>query len=101
MRFAADAASLAGADSRAMAFDVLANTQAGIERFLAGSAAARQALVRRVTQVRLEQAAKPAVLLTGRSLVVHFTPADGFLGRVSSHAVAHQLGKLLSVKTAE
>jgi hypothetical protein len=28
-------------------------------------------------------------------------PADGYLGRDSSHAIAHQLGKLLAVNTAE
>ena len=39
--------------------------------------------------------------LTARTLVVRYAPADGFLGHASSHAVAHQLGKLLSVSTAE
>ncbi len=89
------------AEARALAFDALSVTQAGIERFLATSPAARQALARRVTQVRLEKAARPGVTLNGRILVVRYLPADGFLGRLSSHAVAHQLGKLLNVQTAE
>jgi hypothetical protein len=101
LRFAADAALLADADTRAMSFDVLANVQAGLERFLAASTAARAALARRVTQVRLERASKPGLVLSGRSLVVRFVPADGFLGRSSSHAVAHQLGQLLAVSTSE
>ena len=100
LRFAADAASLADADSRAMAFDALANTQAGIERFVTGSPAARQALAKRVTLVKLEHG-KPGMSLSGRTLVVRYAPAEGFLGRASSHAVAHQLGRLLSVATPE
>jgi len=100
LRFSVDAATLGDGDSRAMAFDALANTQAGIERFVASSPAARQALNSRVTLVRLEKG-KPGMTLTARTLVVRYAPADGFLGHASSHAVAHQLGKLLSVSTAE
>jgi hypothetical protein len=101
LRFAIDAALLADADTRALAFDVLANTQAGLERFLAASPAAQKALARRVATVRLEKAGKAGLALNGRTLAVHFAPAEGFLGRPSSHAFAHQLGKLLSVNTAE
>ena len=100
LRFATDEASLGDADSRALAFDALANTQAGIERFVATSPAARQAMAKRVTLVKLEKG-KAGMTLNGRTLVVRYAPADGFLGRASSHAVAHQLGKLLSVSTAE
>ena len=100
LRFATDEASLTDADSRAMAFDALANTQAGIERFVAASPAARQALARRVNLVKLEKG-RPGMTLGGRTLVVRYAPAEGFLGRASSHAVAHQLGKLLSISTAE
>jgi hypothetical protein len=100
LRFSVDAASLTDADSRAMAFDALANTQAGIERFVAASPAARQALAKNVTLVKLEKG-KPGMTLAARTLVVRYAPADGFLGRASSHAVAHQLGKLLAIGTAE
>jgi hypothetical protein len=51
--------------------------------------------------VRLERDRKPGLSLSGRTLVVHFVPADGYLGRDSSHAIAHQLGKLLAVATVE
>jgi hypothetical protein len=101
LRFAVDAAVLANADARAFAFDTLANVQVGIERLLAGSPAARAALARRVETVRLVVAPKPALTLAGRELKVAFTPQDGFLGRASSHAMAHQLGKLLAVSTPE
>lgn len=101
LRFSIDAASLADPDSRAMAFDALANTQAGIERLLAAAPAARQAVARRVTLVKLEKSKTPGISLRGRTLAVRFVPADGYLGRDSSHAIAHQLGKLLAVNTAE
>jgi hypothetical protein len=100
LRFSVDAASLTDADSRAMAFDALANTQAGIERFVAASPAAREALAKHVALVKVEKG-KPGMTLTARTLVVRYAPADGFLGRASSHAVAHQLGRLLAVSTAE
>ena len=89
------------ADGRALAFDVLSIAQSGIERFVATSAAARQALARRVAQVRLEKNGQPGIVLNGRILVVRYVPSEGFLGRASSHAVAHQLGKLLGIQTAE
>jgi hypothetical protein len=101
LHFTADNAALAGADARALAFDTLANIQVGIERFLAGAAQARQALGKRITLVRIEAGPHPGVALNGHDLKVNFTPADGYLGRASSHAVAHQLGKLLSVNTPE
>lgn len=101
LHFAVDPASFADAEGRALAFDALANTQAGIERFVTGAPAARQALAKRITLVKLERAAKPGISLSGRTLVVRYDPANGFLGRASSHAVAHQLGKLLSLNTPE
>jgi hypothetical protein len=101
LRFGFDGGLPGDADGRALAFDVLSIAQAGVERFVATSPAARQALARRVTLVRLEKSGRPAVTLNGRTLVVRYAPGEGFLGRASSHAVAHQLGKLLNVKTAE
>lgn len=101
LRFSLDNAILADGEARAMAFDVLAIVQSGIERFVAASPAARQALGRRVAQVKLEKGARPGISLNGRVLAVRYAPAEGYLGRPSSHAVAHQLGKLLSVHTAE
>jgi hypothetical protein len=101
LNFTADVASLANADARALAFDTLVNIQVGIERFLAGSAPARQALGKRIAAVKIQTASQSGVALSGRDLRVSFAPAEGLLGRASSHAVAHQLGKLLAVNTPE
>jgi hypothetical protein len=100
LRFIADARTLSDADARAMAFDALANVQMGLERFVAVPNG-RRALSRRISTVKLERGNKPGLILSGRNLVVRYTPSEGFLGRLSSHAVAHQLGKLLSVQTPE
>lgn len=100
LHFITDAATLSDAEARAMAFDTLANVQWGIERFIANPAG-RQAVSRRVSTVRLEKAAKPGVTLSGRSLVVRYAPQDGYLGRISSHAIAHTLGRLLAVSMPE
>jgi hypothetical protein len=100
LHFIADARTLSDAETRALAFDTLANVQLGLERFMAAPNG-RRALSRRVSTIKLERAAKPGLTLSGRNLVVRYAPSEGFLGRISSHAVAHQLGKLLAVKTAE
>lgn len=100
LHFITDARTLADADARAMAFDTLANVQLGLERFMAAPNG-RRALSRRISTVKLERANKPGLVLSGRNLVVRYAPSEGFLGRASSHAVAHQLGKLLAVATKE
>jgi hypothetical protein len=96
LHFVTEAAILAEPETRAMAFDALANAQAGIERLVAIDQGKR-AISRRISTVRLERASKPGIALAGRNLVVRFAPQDGYLGRLSSHAVASQLGKLLAV----
>jgi hypothetical protein len=100
LHFIADNATLSDADSRALAFDTLANLQGGLERFIAAPNG-RRALSRRVSTVRLERSSKAGLTLSGRNLIVRFVPADGYIGRPSSHAMAHQLGKLLAVNTSE
>jgi len=100
LHFVTDAATLSDAESRALAFDTLANVQWGIERFIA-TQAGRRAISRRISTVKLEKAAKPGLSLSGRNLVVRYAPQDGYLGRISSHAVAHNLGKLLAVNIPE
>ena len=79
-----------------MAFDALTNIQAGIERLIATDQGKR-AVSRRITTVKLERGSKPGLALSGRNLMVRFAPSDGYLGRASSHAVAHQVGKLLAI----
>jgi hypothetical protein len=98
LHFVTEAAILADPDTRAMAFDALANAQAGIERLVA-SDQGRRALSRRISTVKLERASRPGLALSGRSLVVRFAPQEGYLGRASSHAVAAQLAKLLAVSS--
>lgn len=100
LQFVADNSSLADPDARALAFDTLANVQGGIERIIA-TAAGKRAVSRRISTVKLEKAAKPGLALSGRNLVVRYAPQDGYLGRLSSHAVAQQLAKLLAVNPSE
>jgi hypothetical protein len=99
LRFAADPV---GDDpARQAAFETLSNTGRGIERFVAAAPAAHKALAARLETVKIAPAAHPGVSIQGRSLQVGFTPGQGPAGYPSSHAVAHALGKLLAVATAE
>ena len=99
--FAADPSVMkSDGETRAVAFDTLTNTVTGIERFLT-QPAARQALTGRISAVRVTEGAKPTLLIAGRALMVSFVPGEGYDGRASSHAVAHELGKLLQVSTPE
>lgn len=100
LHFIADVRTMADTDARALAFDTLANVQMGLERLIAAQGG-KQALSRRVSTVKLERANRPGLALSGRNLVVRYAPPEGYLGRPSSYAVAHQLGKLLAVKTPE
>lgn len=99
--FAADPSVMkSDGETRAVAFDTLTNTAIGIERFLS-QPAARQALTSRISAVRVTEGAKPTLLIAGRALMVSFVPGEGYDGRASSHAIAHELGKLLQVSTPE
>jgi len=98
LHFVIDPAILSNPETRALAFDALANTQLGIERLIA-STEGKRALGRRISTVKLERGVKPGLALSGRNLVVRIAPPDGYLGRVSSHAVAAQLAKLLAVSS--
>jgi hypothetical protein len=98
LHFAIDSALTTNPEIRALAFDALANVQQGIERLIA-SDQGRRAVSRRISTVKLERGARPGLSLSGRSLIVRFTPSEGYLGRPSSHAVAAHLGKLLAVSS--
>ena len=86
-------------DSRAQAFDALANTDAGIDRVVA-SGAGRAAFTRRIENVKLVEGDRPGVALSGKTLVVSFVPGLGAAGRPSSRAIAVALGKFLAVPEA-
>lgn len=92
--------SAAGDADRAAAFEALSNAGRGIERFLA-AAPAHKALAERLNTVQIAAGPRPLVTLTGKVLTVSFAPGQGLAGCPSSHAVAHALGKLLAVATAE
>ena len=51
-------------------------------------------------QVRLAMGDKPAVTISGKTLVVSFAPAAGVAGHASSREVALELGKMLQVAEA-
>ena len=85
-----------GEQARALAFDALANAQTGIERLVA-TPSGRQAFSRKIDSVRIVEGAKPGLTLSGRTLLVHFVPADAEAGRASSRAVSQELGKLLAI----
>ena len=61
LHFTADGAALASADVRALAFDTLINIQVGIERLLAGSPPARQALAKRIAASEAETGSEPGL----------------------------------------
>lgn len=101
LRFAAEPGVSAGDDAaRDAAFTALSNAGRGIERFLA-AAPAHKALAGRLEAVKLVAGPRPLVTLTGKLLTISFAPGQGLAGCPSSHAVAHALGKLLAVATAE
>ena len=98
--FMADWAALAGdAALRALTFDAMQNAARGIDRF-AASAAARAAVAAHLDGVQLVWGGRPNVALRGRTLQVIFSPTRGYEGRLSSHAIAHELGRMLALPTA-
>jgi hypothetical protein len=100
LRFSAEPALLSSTnDRRGVAFDALVSTAAGIERLIA-TPAGKQAMVKKFDAIRLVESAKPGVRLSGKTLVVSFTPAAGQAGRASSREVALELGKMLQVAGA-
>lgn len=78
------------------AFETITNTARGIEYFTRAMKA-RQTLAQSIDAVRLQSGSKPALTLTGKTLVVTFAAENGYAGRPSSRAVARGLSKALSV----
>ncbi|MGH6889728.1 MAG: DUF4908 domain-containing protein [Rhizomicrobium sp.] len=78
-----------------VAMEAMDNVARGLERFEA-SAPAHGKLLRRVRQISLEMAGRPAVALDGKKLIVTFDPNRGYKGRASSRAIAHALRAILS-----
>jgi hypothetical protein len=86
----------ADAGLRALYCDVMQNAIRGVEQF-AASNAAREILSKRVDTVSIVPAPRPTVNMNGRTLLVTFNPATGFVGRASSRAIARGLSKLFAV----
>jgi hypothetical protein len=100
LRFSAEPALMSSnSDRRGLAFDTLVSTAAGIERLL-GTAGGRQALAKKFDTIRIVENAKPGMRLSGKTLLVSFTPASGQAGRASSREVALELGKMLQIAEA-
>jgi len=84
--------------TRALAFDTLENAVRGLDRY-STAPAGRETLARRLDNVLVEPVlGKPVLRLNGRLLIVTFNPAQGYLGRASSRAIARALNALLPKK---
>lgn len=79
-----------------IALEAMDNVARGLDRF-ESSAPAHRALLRRVSQISLEMAGRPAVALNGKTLIVTFDPSRGYQGRASSRAIARALRAIFSV----
>lgn len=98
--FLADWPALAtDAGLRAVTFDAMQNAARGIDRFTA-NAAARLALLAKMDSVRMIAGGRPTIALHGRTLLVTFSPTQGFAGRASSHGIARALGQLFAMPAA-
>jgi hypothetical protein len=83
--------------TRAVAFETLVNAVSGIELFLT-MPSGRAAFTRRINAVKVTEGSHPGLTIAGQNLLVSFVPGTGYEGRASSHAVAHDLAKLLVVR---
>jgi hypothetical protein len=100
LRFSAEPGVLSAKDElRGLAFDTLVSTAAGIERLVA-SPGGHQALIKKFDTVRIVESDKSGVQLSGKTLVVSFSPSAGQAGRASSREVALELGKMLQITEA-
>jgi hypothetical protein len=74
--------------------DAVARAAAGIER-VARDRAGAKAVSERIASVRFVEAARPALALDGRTLIVSYNPGGGLAGRPSSSEVARFLEGVL------
>lgn len=102
LKFSADPAVLdSDPETRGRAFDALTNAALGIERFLAASPTSRQALIKRINQVKLAEGGKPTVSIVGQTLLVSFVPGEGHEGHASSLAIQQELGRLMAASAKD
>jgi hypothetical protein len=83
--------------SWAQAFEALENTARGIEEFTA-TPRGRNSVTRSLRAVRLQDGLRPAIAISGRTLLVTFDASKEYAGRPSSRAIHHALGHMLGQK---
>jgi hypothetical protein len=83
--------------SWAQAFEAMVNAGRGIERFCADPHS-REAVIRHLQAVRFQDGMRPAIAITGKTLLVTFDASKVFAGRPSSRAIHHALGHMLGQK---
>ena len=84
-------------NSWAQAFEAMENAGRGIEQFTA-NARNRQVVMRHLQAVRFQDGMRPAIAITGKTLLVTFDASKNFAGRPSSRAIEHALGHMLGQK---
>lgn len=80
--------------SWAQAFQAIENIGRGIDRFTA-NAKGREIVTRKLRAVRLQDGMRPAIAISGKTLLVTFDASKTYAGRPSSHAILHALGHML------
>ena len=83
--------------SLAQAFEAMENARRGIEQFTADRRN-RDAVIRHLQAVRFQDGMRPAIAITGKTLLVTFDASKAYAGRPSSRAVQHALGHMLGQK---
>ncbi len=78
----------------AQAFQAIENTGRGIDRFTA-STKGREIVSRKLRAVRLQDGMRPAIAISGKTLLVTFDASKTYAGRPSSRAILHALGHML------
>ncbi len=98
VEFVADWARLGRSpDALAAAFDAIINTGRGIEQYAATSKGQSE-IQRNLQVVRLQDGMRPAIALSGKTLLVTFDASKSYAGRPSSRAIRHALSHMLTRK---
>jgi hypothetical protein len=83
--------------SWAQAFEAMENAGRGIDQFVA-DAHNREMVMRHLQAVRFQDGMRPAIAITGKTLLVTFDASKLYAGRPSSRAIQHALGHMLGQK---
>jgi hypothetical protein len=80
--------------SWAQAFEAMENAGRGIEQFTA-TRRNREVVARHLQAVRFQDGMRPAIAISGKTLLVTFDASKNYAGRPSSRAIRHALGHML------